>query len=131
MVTPLSQTTLPSAILQTIAIAKTHSDSKIKVESSFSNNEAIPLLSYLWVVRDYLMNGFYVNREKVIKKNQRGKVDWNRTLGGQPIISKGNVVYSDLVPSQQKWTQKSFKKRNESQYFVHLLKTTACIPQFA
>lgn len=87
------------AILQTIAIAKTHSDSRIKVESSFSNNEAIPLLSYLWVVRDYLMNGFYVNREKVIKKNQRGKVDWKRTLGGQPIISKGDVVYSDLVVS--------------------------------
>ena len=87
------------AILQTIAIAKTHSDSRIKVESSFSNNEAIPLLSYLWIVRDYLMNGFYVNREKVIKKNQRGKVDWKRTLSGQPIISKGNVVYSDLVVS--------------------------------
>ena len=29
------------------------------------------------------------------------------------------------VPSQQKWTQKSFKKRNESQYFVNLLKSTA------
>lgn len=87
------------AILQTIAIAKTHSDSRIKVESSFSNNEAIPLLSYLWIIRDYLMNGFYVNREKVLKKNQRGKVDWKRTLNGQPIISKGNVVYSDLVVS--------------------------------
>lgn len=52
------------AILQTIAIAKTHSDSKIKIESSFSNNEAIPLLSYLWIIRDYLINGFYINREK-------------------------------------------------------------------
>ncbi len=87
------------AILQTISIAKTHSDSRIKVESSFSNNEAIPLLSYLWIIRDYLMNGFYVNREKVLKKNQRGKVDWKRTLNGQPIISKGNVVYSDIVVS--------------------------------
>ena len=87
------------AILQTISIAKTHSDSRIKVESSFSNNEAIPLLSYLWIIRDYLMNGFYVNREKVVKKNQRGKVDWKRTLNGQPIISKGNVVYSDIVVS--------------------------------
>lgn len=70
------------AILQTISIAKTHSDSRVKVESSFSNNEAIPLLSYLWIIRDYLMNGFYVNREKVLKKNQRGKVDWKRTLNG-------------------------------------------------
>ncbi len=87
------------AILQTISIAKTHSNSRIKVESSFSNNEAIPLLSYLWIIRDYFMNGFYVNREKVLKKNQRGKVDWKRTLNGQPIISKGKVVYSDIVVS--------------------------------
>ncbi len=35
------------------------------------------------------------------------------------------------APSQQKWTQKSFKKRNESQYFVNLLKPTALIPRFA
>lgn len=45
------------------------------------------------------MNGFYVNREKVLKKNQRGKVDWKRTLNGQPIISKGNIIYSDIVVS--------------------------------
>lgn len=85
------------AILQTISIAKTHSDSKIKIESSFSNNEAIPIMSYLWVIRDYLINGFYVNREKVLKKNQRGKVNWKRTINGQPIISKGNVVFKDIV----------------------------------
>lgn len=85
------------AILQTITIAKTHSNSKVKVESSFSNNNAIPLLSYLWIIKDFLMNGFYINREKIIKKNQRGKVDWKRTLSGQPIISKGNVIYSDLM----------------------------------
>ena len=87
------------AILQTISIAKTHSNSKVKVESSFSNNNAIPLLSYLWIIRDYLMNGFYVNKEKVLKNNQRGKVDWKRTLNGQPLISKGNVVYTDIVVS--------------------------------
>lgn len=56
------------AILQTISIAKTHSDSKIKIESTFSNNEAIPLLSYLWIIRDYLINGFYINRERVLKR---------------------------------------------------------------
>ena len=44
-----------------------------------------------------------------------------------------DVAYtvSDDVPSQQKWTQKSFKKRNESQYFVNLRKPTALIPRFA
>ena len=44
---------------------------------------------------------------------------------------KNNMTYLYIVPSQQKWTQKSFKKRNESQYFVNLLKPTAFIPRFA
>lgn len=87
------------AILQTISIAKTHSNSNVKIESTFSNNEAIPLLSYLWIIRDYLQNGLYINKEKVFKKNQRGKVDWKRTLNEQPIISKGNVIYSNIIVS--------------------------------
>ena len=41
------------------------------------------------------------------------------------------VKEMEIVPSQQKWTQKSFKKRNESQYFVNLRKPTAFIPRFA
>ena len=48
------------------------------------------------------------------------------------IINVAKTVNSRKnVPSQQKWTQKSFKKRNESQYFVNLLKPTAFIPRFA
>ena len=39
--------------------------------------------------------------------------------------------FPSIVPSQQKWTQKSFKKRNESQYFVNLRNPTAFIPRFA
>lgn len=35
------------------------------------------------------------------------------------------------VPSQQKWTQKSFKKRNESYSFFCFRKTAAFIPRFA
>lgn len=85
------------AILNTISIAKTHSNANVKIESSFSKNKALPILSFLWIIQDYLKNGFYTNREKILKKNQRGRVDWKRTLNGQPIISKGNVIYSDLV----------------------------------
>ena len=46
-------------------------------------------------------------------------------------IYKKNSLKQTTAPSQQKWTQKSFKKRNESQYFVNLLKPTAFIPRFA
>lgn len=37
----------------------------------------------------------------------------------------------DDVPSQQKWTQKSFKKRIESYSFFCFRKTAAFIPRFA
>ena len=48
-------------------------------------------------------------------------------------LASGNGMHQmkEPVPSQQKWTQKSFKKRNESQYFVNLRKPTAFIPRFA
>ena len=36
-----------------------------------------------------------------------------------------------VVPSQQKWTQKRFKKRNESYSFFCFRKTAAFIPRFA
>lgn len=85
------------AILFTISIAKTHSNSNLKIESSLSNNQALPMLSFLWIINDYFKNGFYINRDKILKKNQRGRVDWKRTLNGQPLVSKGNVIYKDLV----------------------------------
>lgn len=85
------------AILFTISIAKTHSNSDLKIESSVSNNQALPMLSFLWIINDYFKNGFYVNREKILKKNQRGRINWKRTLNGQPLISQGNVIYKDLV----------------------------------
>lgn len=87
------------SILNTISIAKTHSGSDLKIESSFSNNEALPLLSYLWIIRDYLQFGFYINREKVFKKDVHGKVDWKRTLNQKPIVSNGNIIYNNLIVS--------------------------------
>lgn len=85
------------SILSTISIAKTLSSEKIKIESSYSNNESLALVSYLWILKDYLINGFYINREKIYKTNQNGRVDWKRTLNTEPIISNGNVIYKDII----------------------------------
>lgn len=84
------------SILGTIKIAKTLSLNKTKIESSLSNNN-FAILSYLWIIKDYLNNGFYVNREKEFKTNQRGKINWKRTMKNQPIISGNNLIYKDIV----------------------------------
>lgn len=85
------------AILKTIEIAKSLSNDRGKVDSSLSNNQCIDLVSYLWVINDYLENGLYINREKIFKTNQRGKVNWKRTLKNSPIISNGNIIYDNTV----------------------------------
>lgn len=85
------------SILRTINIAKTLTADKAKVETNLADNNAFALLSYLWIINDYLSNGIYINREKVFKSNQRGRVNWKRTLKNQPIISNGNVIYNNIV----------------------------------
>ena len=84
-------------LLKTINLAKTKSNLKNNTNSNISNNETFTLISYLWLINDYLVNGLYVNREKVYKENQRGKINWRRTLSGEPIISNGNIIYNNIV----------------------------------
>lgn len=55
------------------------------------------LESYLWIIKDFLNCGFYVNREKVYGINQKGKTNWKRTYNQRPIVSNGNIIYKDLV----------------------------------
>ena len=59
------------AILRTISLAKTFTESNDKVENKFSINGQFALMSYLWIINDYLTNGIYVNREKTLKINQK------------------------------------------------------------
>lgn len=91
-------------ILRTISLAKTSSSEKTKTYSTVNIDGDFALNSYLWIISDFLSNGFYVNREKLFKVNQHGKVNWKRTLKQQPMICNGNVIYGDIV-SEVKNTQ--------------------------
>lgn len=84
-------------ILNTISIAKTLTNDKAKISTNLSDEDSFALHSYLWIIKDFLTNGLYVNREKVLKRNQRGRIDWKRTLQGQPVVSNGNVIYTDVI----------------------------------
>ena len=83
--------------LRTIAIAKTTSKEASQAFNKTKNTGDFAIMSYLWVIRDYLANGFYVNREKTYKINQSGRVNWKRTMQSQPIISEGNIIYPNIV----------------------------------
>lgn len=84
-------------LLRTIAIAKTSSTVLSQANNKTSNSGDFALLSYLWLINDYLSNGFYVNRERLYKVNQGGRVNWKKTMQMQPIVSDGNIIYPNLV----------------------------------
>lgn len=86
------------AVLKTISIAKTKKREKAELFTERNSDNDFALSSYLWVINDFLTNGFYINREKVYKTNQNGKVNWKKTLANTPIVSKSNnIIYKDIV----------------------------------
>ena len=86
-------------LLRTIAIAKTYSSDSANTYDTRTNENEFALLSYLWIIRDYRANGFYVNREKIYAVNRSGRVDWKRTMQNQPIVQNGNIIYPNVIVS--------------------------------
>lgn len=84
-------------LLKTINIAKSFSGENAETYDSHIDENDLALLSYIWIIEDYLKNRFYLNTEKNIRFNQRGRVNWKRTFMEQPMISNGNVVYKDIA----------------------------------
>ncbi len=84
-------------IIRTISLAKSKSSLNDHSNNGISQTEQFAIMSYLWVIKDYLSNGYYRNSEKIYKTNGKGKINWKKTLETQPIISNGNIIYNDVV----------------------------------
>ena len=84
-------------ILHTISLAKTRSASIQKTENGVSSSKNFTFMSYLWIIRDYFLNGIYRNTEKIYRNNAKGKINWKKTICTQPIISDGNIIYNNLI----------------------------------
>lgn len=61
--------------------------------------EIWPIDSYLWLIKDFVDNGFYYKREKTYSING-GKIEWRKTLKKTPIYSNGNIIYKDIITSR-------------------------------
>ena len=85
--------------LKSINIAKKINHEKIE-GSSNADEEIWPIESYLWIIQDYIENGYYYNREKIYNNDHSGKIDWKRTMKSVPIYSDGNIIYDKLVTSK-------------------------------
>ena len=100
------------------------------------------------VYREYKRPQWRETKQKKVRQMREFSLEYMTENGMEHIYSDNQKLVEDIAednlmlemlmkaletltdaPSRQKWTQKSFKKRHESQYFVNLLKPTAFIPR--
>ena len=84
-------------LLKTISIAKSSSADVATTYDCRERSGELAFLSYIWVLEDYLKNGFYTNNERMLRINQKGRVNWKKTIQQTPLVSGHNVIYSGLI----------------------------------
>lgn len=89
-------------ILNLISVLSTFSDRRDSFynKENFRNSERVefPIHAYLFIINNFLSNGYYIEREPVYKKNASGKINWSRTIKQiRPQVADGNVVYLDFI----------------------------------
>ena len=89
------------AILRTITLAKTKTGDVSSFYTSHKKEYSFPLSAFLWIINDYLTYGRYENREKSYKHGIKGKINWKRTMHSVPVISNGNVIYTDIISEKK------------------------------
>ena len=62
------------SIIRTISLAKSKSTPNNANDNGISQSTQFAIMSYLWIIRDYLSNGYYRNSEKIYRTNGKGKV---------------------------------------------------------
>lgn len=66
----------------------------IEGETSLS----FPILSYQYIIKDFLAHGYYIEHETQYKDGKKGKLNWKRTIQNKkPVYNNGNLVYLDFI----------------------------------
>lgn len=86
--------------LKSIGISKTVEKTWVKTAQTNEYEDVWPIESYIWIIRDYIANGVYYNREKVYVNENKGKIDWKRTMRAVPVLSNGNIIYDKIVSTK-------------------------------
>ena len=59
---------------------------------------SFPILSYQYVINDFLAHGYYAEQEVEYRQSDSGKANWKRTIQQvQPQLDNGNIVYLNFI----------------------------------
>lgn len=97
-------------ILNLIQILRTFGEKEDNLSSSplisKNRNVAFPVHAYLFIIRDFLSNGYYVQKETQYSKSQGGKVSWSRTIKSvRPQFIDFQPFYFDFITQKTNYSQ--------------------------
>ncbi len=82
-----------SKLLNSISIVKSIERENAIFGSSTGDEIETPFNSFIWIINDYLNNGFYTEIEKIYKQNSNGKINWKKTLNSQHYFEDDNIIF--------------------------------------
>lgn len=67
------------------------------------NKELFQFYSMIWLILDYIENGYYVETETISKCGANGKINWKKTIKSNSIFfDGGNIIYRDFIRDKRK-----------------------------
>lgn len=62
-----------------------------------------PFEAYLWIIKDYIENGYYQIINSEYQKDKEGKINWAKTIKHNSIyLTEDNIIYKDLIRKKNK-----------------------------
>lgn len=97
-------------ILNLIHILKAFGENEdnLSVSPLLIKNQKVdfPIHAYLFIIRDFLSNGYYVQKETLYSKTTGGRVSWNRTIKSvKPQFLDFQPFYFDFITQKINYSQ--------------------------
>lgn len=101
-------------LFATLAVNTEQKKSELLRQGSSFNDVEFPLQSYIHIIKDFFVRGYYKEKEGLYKVTKTGKINWNRTIKTQrPYVQDKDIFYLDFV------TKRISVKENELITLIH------------
>lgn len=101
-------------LFTTLAVNTERKESELLGQGSGFDDVEFPLQSYMYIIKDFIVRGYYREQEVSYKAAKTGKINWNRTIKTQkPYMQDNELFYLDFI------TKKNSIKENELITLIH------------
>lgn len=69
-----------------------------KQKVTHNENVVFPIHAYLYLIKDFLSNGYYFEKEVVYEKSTHGKANWTKTVKQvKPFLQDSSIFYTEFI----------------------------------